>query len=484
MKILNVSIYLVLLFSVNASKNFAQSTSDLRHDATLQPQKPSHKAYRKTTVSEPLLSVSNYSYDGEYKIIDSNVYDWSNDRTSLQQKIPLTEVITTDFDTSTLLNIHRTGSIDYNSRLIQTFNLDGLISESIQQGWDSHAWVTNEIVNYTYSGLLLQEKVVKIWETATPLERRQYLYLAGVLDNIVVQYWDASSLTWYNTNRITYTYSGTDTSEILYENWELSKWRKSYRINYKYSSGKMIENQEQEWDEINSIWGNQIKRAYTYVSGNLENELLYIWNPYTAVWEKNVRYYFIYSGTNLISESYEIWNNSSSSWKPQTKYLYEYAGSNVSKMSIQYWDTSSKSLENTQQFVHHYNSKNALIETFLNYWYGGKWQPRAGANSALKKYYYTSSTNINDQNMLFESGVLFPNPAQNNKNSILKFFTNASINTKITLYNQLGQNLIEIAHKTIKGSNSVIIPTQSLMPGTYYLQLSDDKYQQNFILVK
>jgi hypothetical protein len=480
--------FLVFLFTLLASvKNIkAQPVFDLK----------STSCYKsifsiptgKVTSSEPLLAVANYSYDGSYKIIDSNSYTWSSLRTSVQQHIPFPEVNAIEYDALTRLNIYG-GSLDFNSRCLQSYTVDGLISEKLQQGWSSGLWVNNELTNYTYSSLLLQESVTKNWNISTSSWefsiKQKYSYSSGQLDNIITQYWNPIALIWINTNRFSYRYLGTDTTEFLSESWDGANWVNDYKKNYSYVGGKMIENIEQSWDVVNNLWQNTRRWDYVYSGLLLEKKTIQNWNSSTSTWQSDARNTYSYIAAGLVTDHYEIWNNDMAVWQSYYKYLYDYSGTHVSKMIIQYWDTTSHSLENRQQLLFQYNSKNDLSEVSIYSWYGGKWQHPLAGYSAFRKYYYASSTSSGIENYAVVNAFLSPNPVQGLSNTTLYYYASQVSKIEVCVYNQIGQRIFCFNQKSEIGCCSFIIPTESFSSGAYFVQLIDEtRRRQSFKLIK
>lgn len=449
------------------------------------PTKPSVTFSKKTSDSDPLLATSSYSYNSTYKIIDSTTYNWSGKRSSVQQKLPYPDVVATEYDINALLDIYGSGSLDYNSRGINIWNVDGTIKEQSQEGWVSGVWTRNEQLIYSYTGLFLQSVERKIYPWSTPLDKELYYYIAGKLDHIIFQYWNSSSAAWENTGRISYTYSGTDTASILSETYDGAAWILNARNNYSYAGGKMTECISQGWDKVASVWQNQGQWTYKYNAALLDTTTINNWNITTNTWQPLTRNSYTYTGIDLQVDFYEIWNNTTMNWESSYKYLYDYSGGNISKYTVQYWDTTTPSLEPRHQWHFTYNATNLLIETKYFYWIAGKWQhPYAGA-AAIKNYYYASSLTLDNKSKLSFDAYLAPNPAGEMQNCTLHFSTNNKSEIGMAIFNQLGMKVMEQQLHNLQGTQSIVLPSANWLPGIYFVQLKDkNEHFQILKLVK
>lgn len=486
-----VVLLLTILFSTLIIENIkAQSSQNFAGPNTSHYLAPTLLNYGKATADEPLLAVVNYSFDsGTYSIIDSNAYSWSGARTSQQQSIPFAEVNATQFDTSTHYNIYFAGTLDYNSRYLQTFTLDGLVSEKLRQSWVDGKWMNNSVENNIYSGKFLQERISKTWNPSTSswyLERKEtYNYVSGTLVNIIYESLNPMTTLWEKAQSKSYSYSGSDTSEILDQEWDGFGWLNYSRVNYNYAGGKLVSEIHQTWDTVINNWKNSMKWEYTYPSGLLETAIVSFWNSSGLYWQNVSRNEYSYSGVNLISFHSENWDNVALSWQSQYKYIYDYSGANVSKMVIQYWDTITHSLKNNQQFVYEYNLRNALAKTSIYYWYSGGWYHPSTITSALRKYYYASSSAVLEPTDFTKSAFIAPNPVKEGEITYLNFYADSENKASIDLINPLGQQILHLEPQINIGMQSVVIPLDNLPVGVYFLKLNQgSKFSQTLRLVK
>ena len=187
-------------------------------------------------------------------------------------------------------------------------NNEFLLTEQIEQSWNSTGWVNMEIGDnfgmYTGGG------------------RHTYLYNeSNYMIEELVQEWE--NLNWVNGYRFTYNYDANNLIEYSYNIWKGSYWYNMLRISYTYTydaSNNMIEELIQGWDD--SSWVDGEKNTYTYdVNNNIIEELEQRWDDSSWIdWSKQT--YTYDANNNIIEDLWQGWKNSS--WVNDRRSVFTY----------------------------------------------------------------------------------------------------------------------------------------------------------------
>lgn len=200
--------------------------------------------------------------------------------------------------------------------------------------------------------------------------------LDGNITNVLNQDWNGSGPVWKNNTFYTLSYDGNGNMiNKLQQIWNSasSVWINSTQEIYTYdSNGRITSNLPQNWDTASASWINYTR----YININWDtngNNLGYIqqfWNDTSFVWENRFKYINSYdaNGNNLVNLN-QNWVDSNSTWLNyrQNVYTWDSMGYNTS-WTEQWWMGSniwSNGYHSTQ--VNTYDSDGFLISLLYTY---------------------------------------------------------------------------------------------------------------------
>lgn len=270
-------------------------------------------------------------------------------------------------------------------------------------------------------------------------------------------YWEPTSNIWTND----YHYENTYTPDGLLTysfsaNWSTTKnkWINESKFNATYDEyGNQTFGSSYSWSIEKEIWIGNWQEESTYdSSGNETSFISYEWDTINNQWIKNYKNEHYFNGDQEETKVvYYNWDDINDKW------IVTY--SNKTK---RYEDVYDNEGNQTLMLVNSWDEK-------LNEW------------SPSLKYYFFYSVYQQDpvgvdewQNNLKEP-VLFPNPAKDQINIDLPFFTNA----RLEIYNNQGGKVKDLI---LNNANS-LIPVKDLAPGLYFFRIEIGKHYSTHKIV-
>jgi hypothetical protein len=381
-----------------------------------------------------------------------------------------------------------------------TYNLDGNITNVLNQDWNGSGpiWKNNTFYTLSYdaNGNMLN-KLQQIWNSTSSIwvNSTQEIYTydsIGRITSNLPQNWDTASTSWINYTRyINFNWdSNGNNLGYIQQFWNdtLFAWENSFKyINSYDANGNSLVNLRQNWVDSTATWVNYRQNVYTWDS--LSNNTSWAeqwWMPNTNMWATGfhstqantydndgflVSMLYTYTAGNVTQHQYTFTNDANGrilhslglwlnggNWvnEFQATYTYDFNGNETSYLSqnwyINYW-------ENTLLNTHSYDTcGNLLTET------------RKAGNGPLESYQYfyplsctTAYQGLNNLEHQLEI-KLFPNPTQNEIN----IEHNNQIIKTISIYNSLGVKVLRLAHLK---SNKQTIDVSELKNGVYFVDI-------------
>ena len=199
------------------------------------------------------------------------------------------------------------GSWSSDENYIYEYDAAGNCTQSITREPNGSSWdnVDRTIITYdaNHHGLtyLFDEWVSGAWEQSG---RATMTYNSNG-DILTLLTEDYNSSVWENSYRETFSYSGNKKTECLQESFDGGVWNKSAKTKYNYATSGLLENIiVQWWDDPNTAWLNGSKAVIGYNSQNL---ISFIYNEQWNLgdyWEKTTSssqyrfFYETYEGEN------------------------------------------------------------------------------------------------------------------------------------------------------------------------------------------
>lgn len=102
-------------------------------------------------------------------------------------------------------------------------------------------------------------------------------------------------------------------------------WKNNSRYIYtNNTNGKVLEEIQLRWDDVNNVWKNYRRIIYQYTGAELSSKAEYSWNTNMTQWDSLRRNTLVYQSGNLIIDSIEQYNSNSKKWNNSQKYVYTY----------------------------------------------------------------------------------------------------------------------------------------------------------------
>jgi len=337
-----------------------------------------------------------------------------------------------------------------------------------------------------------------------------------------IQIWDSVGHVWQNSTHTANTYTGTNLSVRIRQNWivSLNNWRNNLKDSFYYDgNGNTIYHRQQSWDTIGNAWVNSTLVTSAFNGINQVTETIHqVWDPVGFSWTNSANDLFHYDVQNrLVNSIVQRLDSVTNDWRNNGEDSLVYDGSD--NISIEYknsWDTTNNVWRNVNMHEYTYDaSKNMLTDTQWNwnnansiyrynsyntYTYNSfnqvlvytttSWQISSqtwiekGSDLQYRYYYETfilpmSVSNVNAPGTL----NVYPVPAQSRINIVLSWAQPQAFT--IGIYDITG-NLIKQWGGNAAGAYRENIPVNDLAPGNYFIKATGSKQQitQQFVIVR
>ena len=294
-----------------------------------------------------------------------------------------------------------------------------------------------------------------------PAERINYEYdfYGNVLEMVMSEYDEG---VWVEGVRASYTYNGSDLSEIVYQYWDGSDWVNMSKEVYTYNFEVMT---ILFWDWNGSNWSSNELYTYTRSGNTIELLIQYMQG---GAWQNDEKDTFTLDFDEHVTEIlYELWQNNA--WANFMKIIYHYndEGCFDSRL-IQGWMVNSSVWEDDIICRFSYVDGNAVhaaaVKVMGEIPCDDELEMAYGYNAATKMFYgseadvtYVDLTGVNENNQA--NFKVYPVPAEN------EIQIQANGLQKAEIYSLTGQKMMESVQETMNVSQ--------LASGVYLLKVFD-----------
>lgn len=228
------------------------------------------------------------------------------------------------------------------SELFYTYDQNDFLIQMLMMEWDINAWVNSARYDITNNASgQAQEMLLYIWDPDigdwSLMAKMNYTYNAqGDIIEMVMYLW--ADPVWMGFQKIIYTYSNGQTSEILTQSWDFmtQQWVNLSRDLFTYNAnGWVILELSENW--VNNAWENGEKETLNYNGQGQHIESLVEWWTGSA-WENYLHYLYTYNGSGYLTEELEqMWDGTG--WMNNYLNAYTYdANWNIHQILEQIWD--------------------------------------------------------------------------------------------------------------------------------------------------
>ncbi len=259
-----------------------------------------------------------------------------------------------------------------------TYDLNDRITSSIYQDidWSTRILVNEEKITYTYTGSNLTLILYLIWdkEQNTWANFSQFVFQYDNFSNNIFklhQSWNNSE--WTDTYKYYYTYNND--KQILTKGYETfdnlsNTWRGEYFITYTYeTSGKLLNELHEKWINGNKVNESQISYAYNS-TGVLSFEIEEYWD--NNCWNNFKKISFVYDTNNylLVKKTEYFYNNQ---WFNSSRYNYTYnAAGKLLSFQVDLY-TSITGWKNYSLLINTYDDNDNLLNSIQQFWQNDIW---------------------------------------------------------------------------------------------------------------
>jgi hypothetical protein len=200
---------------------------------------------------------------------------------------------------------------------------------------------------------------------------------------------DKSGTSWNNYSRYAYSYIGSLTTQVTFQQWDkaASAWKNNWMQLYYYDESNMLQGYiVQNYNLTDSTWEYSTKFSYTYDGNKVTQTLVQGWNDNLNTWVNSNRYTNTYSGSNLTVIQLEMWDISGSQWKPYSRTTITYSGSKEMQRLTENYDQETSAWYNTTRIDITYGTASGLKETETEV----HWNSSAWVNAVNTVYTYNN----------------------------------------------------------------------------------------------
>lgn len=364
-------------------------------------------------------------------------------------------------------------------KLLKTYNSQNNLTNNsfyIVDGNDTYQEDFRMEITYNSNGLITENKTTKkelgVWENYVKIN-----YEYDTHDNITVMKldkWDMVSSDWISNIKYIVDYNNNDKMSEIIVMWSSGiALENLLRVVFDYDqNGNVIEEQQLEWQENNSVWEKDYKIAYSYDNGNnMIEKMSQHWDGFSWINEDKEEYSYDGNG-NLIKVIISDWDNDI--WNKVSKLILEYENGNRAGHIYSIWDQANSEYWEAFKIEYTYNSFGQLKNLIGLENLGADFEPSNGAPLVEFEYEeYEGPIAVTELENNFE---IYPNPT---KNEII-------IESESILFDEI--RIVDITGKTLFHnvdpilSKKNIINIEHLKTGLYYIILKKgDKVQTKSI---
>lgn len=363
-------------------------------------------------------------------MVDSAQYQYTSNKPAY---LPATE----NWNNDLITHYNKTGLETQRER--RKFDANGRISEMTLQNPDGSTWIDQEqrVYSYDASGNITAEELWT-YSTATSSLGKQSkydysydvngrrlgytTYRAAIVSGVP---------TFVPDERITYTYTGSQLTQMLMENYVSGSWKTASRATYSYPTATTAEELYEDYD--GTAWSLSLKILNTL---NAAQQLLRSEGQrFTgSFWESvSAQYYSYHSNGKMLSH--------------ETKR----------------WVSGIETGENLYEWT--YNSDNNMLTVVSRMWNGSNYAP-----TSQIYYYYAFPTSVSNAPEMEDGIQIYPVPTGDNIYVTMQ--AQATQPYKAVLYDATGRIAKAVNGMAMAGAHTSSINVQDLPAGNYVLHLN------------
>jgi hypothetical protein len=166
--------------------------------------------------------------------------------------------------------------------------------------------------------------------------------------------YDTTANTFKNNKKFYYSYDDggllTESNAETIDKSGLS-WTNSQKISFGYTGFQLHEETTKSWNKAISDWINFLQNKYSYESDNSLSSIFYLnWDSTNIKWDYSTKDLLLYDqSNNVISIANQKWNNNLSSWENYLRINLTYSGGYITNKYYQVWNKSSQLWEDYQR---------------------------------------------------------------------------------------------------------------------------------------
>ena len=288
--------------------------------------------------------------DAGFVAVDSVRYEYGSGRGSVPDDERINEDDYVLFDLSTKYNFNSSiWGYERSELREQYYTNDNKVKQLIYKNWHagSNDWKNSERYTYTYDA-------------------------TGKMEKSVQQLWYGQL--WQNDINSTLSYDGNNNV--------VNMQALTYRVSFDYDvNNNLVKMEDQVWSQ--GAWVNSERKTYTYTGTNLVQYIQEQWSG--SDWVKTKRWTYVYDANDNITQTTEYtWTGL---WLPNYQHEYKYDGNNKMLEDVKkLWNTTTTAFDNSSKEVRTYNFKSLPVSVITYSWNGQGWAHTSG-NTKTNFYY-------------------------------------------------------------------------------------------------
>jgi hypothetical protein len=254
-----------------------------------------------------------------------------------------------------------------NKKFYYSYDDGGLLTESNAETIDKSglSWTNSQKISFGYTGFQLHEETTKSWNKAISdwinFLQNKYSYESdNSLSSIFYLNWDSTNIKWdYSTKDLLLYDQSNNVISIANQKWNnnLSSWENYLRINLTYSGGYITNKYYQVWNKSSQLWEDYQRETFTY-SSNKKSEVIKQVKSATTDWENYSRSVFVYENSILSNITEYSWNGT---WTDNRKYVYTYNSNYlITNVIVQLWAAHLSTYRNLSQDESYYSQREVI----------------------------------------------------------------------------------------------------------------------------
>lgn len=340
-----------------------------------------------------------------------------------------------------------------------------------------------EKYSYTYNSNNAITSIISL-SNSTLATKDTFIYNNGKITDQISYKYDVVNNTWISDRRIEYKYNSAKLVEEQLHLWDagLNAYKIASKTNYYYTSNSLDSMCQYVYEShsikvINGLYSwvsadKVHKTFYSYSSGRYDSVKAELYHDTIALkLDRRQLQTFQYNNNNDIKEIETLfWDTSGKKWNKSSKEKNTYnSHNNNDSVFYSRWQASGKIYTDVDTVLNYYNNNHFHYQTSRRWWNG------SSLNDTVAIYHYDTlaqPTSIELQCITGDIQV-YPNPASSLINININIVTQDNLILRVYDIGGVLRQQIEIK----ANESNVHLPTSSLANGIYILELSGNGYR-------